>query len=296
MTSSALDGNEREHRELHRDGAGDDPGEARLAAREVEADEDVHERIERHRQREQDEEVAAVRELGAEARAHEPATGHPVEQGQERAERCRHEERPSENVLRVLSARLTGGRHREEHRQDRRGEEERDAREGRRRCVLAGDVRREAGLDDEEIDGREHRDADEADEDGPEVAEERSELRGGHAALRASAARVRGQPPGLQPRCPRSPSRTTAPPRRKPTMARSPSRARRSADGNDLHRGDRHEALVALEHAHRDRERQRDGESESSEQRRRRATRSSVRLPSGIGEHERDERRSAPSR
>ncbi len=134
-------GNECQDRELHRDGAGDDPGEARLAAREVEADEDVHERKERHRRGEEDEEVAAVRELGAEARAHEAPTGHSVEQGQERPEGCRHEEGSSEDVLRVLPACLTGCRHGEKHRQDRRGEKERNACKGRRRCILAGDVR-----------------------------------------------------------------------------------------------------------------------------------------------------------
>ena len=163
--------------------------------------------------RERDEQAAAVSEVLAEARVHEPAAGQRVEDGQERAEPRRDEQRAPEDVRRVLAARLPRSRPREEHRQDRRGQEEGDAREGRRGRVLARLVAREARVDDEEIDVREHRDPEQADENRPEVAEEPGELaerRGAHVprstARGAARARLRSS------RTPPATAASTAPP------------------------------------------------------------------------------------
>ena len=182
---------EREGCDLHRYGRCDDPRIARLVPRQVIPDEDVHEREEHHRDGEGHENLASLRELGAEARMHEPTTRHRVEQREQGSERRSDEQRASEDVGGVLTARLTCGRSREQDGENRHGEEERQAGERRGGGVFPG-VLGEPGPHHEDVDVREHRDADQADDDRPQIAQKRGELRARYPS--AASKRLADQP------------------------------------------------------------------------------------------------------
>ena len=143
------------------------------------ADEDLREREQPDRNRERRKDVPALGEVASERRSHQTRTGCEVEDGQGSAEHHRCDQRAPEDVFGFLAASLTRCGSREQNGENRRGKEERDAREGRSGCVGTRVVSGEACLDDEDVDVREQCDRDEADSDRSQVAEERTQIRPG---------------------------------------------------------------------------------------------------------------------
>jgi hypothetical protein len=156
---------------------GHDPGVARLSSRKVVADQDVRDGKETDRHRERCEHLPAGGELWAEASDDQADTGRGIEEREPAAKDDGGDERASEDVVRLLAPRLTCRGAREEDREDRRGEEEPDPREGGRCRVRTSVLRGKACLDDEQVDVRQERNPDEADCDGPQVADERPQVR-----------------------------------------------------------------------------------------------------------------------
>ena len=167
--------NRGEQGDLEEHGGGDHPDEARVRAREVIAHEHVHEREQRHRDGEGNEQPRRRCEVGAEGEPDEVVADERVPGGEQPAERRRDDERPTENVAGALTTRVTRRRPREENREDRGGQEERHTGECRCRRVGAGVVGREARLGDHDVHVGQQADSEQADRDGPEIAEERSE-------------------------------------------------------------------------------------------------------------------------
>src|SRR6266566_9138856 len=162
--------------DLDNDAAGHDPGVPCLASREVVADQDVGNREQTDRKSKGSKHAASLGEALAKCRRDEPWTRGRVEEHEQPTERRSGEQRTSEDVLRLLAARLTRGSARKQNREDSRGQKEADAREGGGSGVCAGLVSREARLDDEYVDVGEEGDAYEADGNRAQVAQERHEL------------------------------------------------------------------------------------------------------------------------
>ena len=93
------------------------------------AHEDVGDREQPDLEREGSEHGASFAEARAERRRNQPHTRGPVEERERPAERRSREDRPPEDVLRLLASSLPGRSPRKQHREDRRGQEKADASE-----------------------------------------------------------------------------------------------------------------------------------------------------------------------
>ena len=230
--------------------AGDDPRIPCLSAGEVVADEDVRDREEPDRERERGEHRSAFGEIRPEGRDHEPNTRGGVEECEAAAEDSGGEQRPAENVFRLFAPRLTRRRAREQNGEDRRRQEEADARKRRRSCVRACLVG-EARLDDQEVDMREECDADQSDRDRSEVADKRPQVgsRGG------SRLQKRADQEERQPRAGERAEDCCEHCAAEAISGRSRDREDHETQGkwDEIERGERMEALASLDHAHRDR-------------------------------------------
>ena len=194
--------------------------------------------------------VPPSRKSGTERGRDEPHASSPIEDREAGAERCRHENRPAEDVLGLLTPSLARGRTREQHSEDRRREEEADSCEGRRGSVRPCIVSREAGLDDQQIDVRQQGDADEAHRDRPEIPQKRSQID-------SRPCRTLGERSTDQPERERR-AKNRARGRRQNCCTEAIARCRgdreepeSQEERNDVQGGERMEALAALKHAHR---------------------------------------------
>src|SRR5712691_9948045 len=111
-------------RNLDDDAAGNDPGVPCLASREVVADQDVSNREQTDRKSKGSKHAASLGEVLAKCRRDEPWARGRVEEHEQPTERGSGEQRTSEDVLRLLAARLTRGCARKQNRQDRPGQKE----------------------------------------------------------------------------------------------------------------------------------------------------------------------------
>ena len=194
----------------------DDPHEPRLAAREVVRDEDVGKREESHRQRKRREHLACPSaKSGTERHRYEPGACCRVDDASRPQKSGSREQRAPEDVL-VSSPRACRAAVRGKARAGSRPAGRKPTRANAEPQPYAPASSPEnRAFDDEDVDVRKQCNSDEADDDRPEITEERRSVpRAGAAALRevARESRKEGHARSRPPR--RRQSRKTAPPSR----------------------------------------------------------------------------------
>ena len=241
--------NERQQSHLDEHAAGDDPRVPRLASRQVVADEDVREREQSDRQCVRRQHRAAFGEVRSERGRDETDAGGRIEERERSAERRRGEQRPAEDVLRLLASRLARSGSREQNGEDRRREEEADAGKRRRGSVRAGIVAGQTRLHDEDVDVGQEGDSDDADEDRPEIAQERAERRScAFPVLQRLTDQREREEGACNRRHDRREDRSAEPVAR---CRGNGEQAEPQHERGDVHRRDRMKALAALQDSHR---------------------------------------------